>query len=236
MYIAVILENFNQAHEQEEVGITEDDFEMFYVVWERYDPHATQFIKVEYLSDLVADLDLPLGIPKPNEIALVAFDLPIMEGERLHCLDVLTSLVKHVLGGVEDTEEFRNLKTQMEERYRSAFPTRVTQIQISSTMKRKKEDVAAKTLQRAWRKHKAQQSIRKITSMAMEAKLNKSLSRTSFSGASSSSPHPDRPSSSTSSTTSIKVVPSPNKKLGNTLTVPSTERAWSMITDILINI
>ena len=36
-------------------------------------------------------------------------------------------------------------------------------------------------LQRAWRQHKAQQSIRKITEMAMEAKLNRSLSRMSFS-------------------------------------------------------
>ena len=195
MYIAVILENFNQAHEQEEVGITEDDFEMFYVVWERYDPHATQFIKYEHLSDVVADLDQPLGIPKPNEIALVAFDLPIVEGDRLHCLDILISLVKHVLGGVEDTEEFRQLKSQMEERYREAFPTRVTQVRISSTMRRKKEDVAARTLQRAWRKHKAQQSIRKITEMAMEAKLNRSLTRTSFS-AMSSTPSPRRQSSS----------------------------------------
>ena len=148
MYIAVILENFNQAHEQEEVGITEDDFEMFYVVWEKYDPHATQFIKVEYLSDLVADLDEPLGIPKPNEIALVAFDLPIMEGERMHCVDILTSLVKHVLGGVnEESKEFQEAKSQMDQIFKTNFPTKSTQVLISSTMRRKKEDVAAKTLQ-----------------------------------------------------------------------------------------
>jgi hypothetical protein len=30
MYIAVILENFEMATEQEEIGVTEDDFEMFY--------------------------------------------------------------------------------------------------------------------------------------------------------------------------------------------------------------
>ena len=60
--------------------------------------------------------------------ALVAFDLPIVEGDRLHCLDILISLVKHVLGGVEETDEFKQLKVQMEERYREAFPTRVTQV------------------------------------------------------------------------------------------------------------
>ncbi len=148
LYIAIILENFNNAHEQEEVGITEDDMEMFYMVWERYDPHATQFIKCEHLSDLVADLDEPLGIPKPNEIALVAFDLPILEGERMHCVDVLTALVKHVLGGVnEDTKEFQDAKQQMTTIFKENFPTKATQIQISTTMTRKKEDVAAKTLQ-----------------------------------------------------------------------------------------
>ena len=171
MYIAVILENYSQAHEQEEVGITEDDFEMFYVTWERYDPHATQFIKYEQLSDFVGDLEEPLGIPKPNEIALVAFDLPIYNGDRLHCLDILTSLVKHVLGGViEDTEEFKDLKLQMEEKYKESFPTRVQQSIVSTTMARKKEDVAAKTLQRAYKQHKAQKNMRKITELAMEKK------------------------------------------------------------------
>lgn len=36
MYIAIILENFNQAHQEEEIGIVEDDLEMFYVRWSKY--------------------------------------------------------------------------------------------------------------------------------------------------------------------------------------------------------
>ena len=240
MYIAVILENFNQAHEQEEVGITEDDFEMFYVVWERYDPHATQFIKCEHLSDLVSDLEEPLGIPKPNEIALVAFDLPIMEGEKMHCLDILVALVKHVLGSVEETEEFMMLKDQIDEKYRRTFPTRVTMVTISSTMRRKKEDVAAKTLQRAWRKIKAQQTIRRITEMAMEAQMHRGIPRSSLSGLSSSSAPQTAPSSRRGSAISFimsrkpsfKDKPSKDKdnaykrKSGaNTLQVPSTSDA-----------
>lgn len=35
MYIAIILENFNQAHQEEEIGIVEDDLEMFYVRWSK---------------------------------------------------------------------------------------------------------------------------------------------------------------------------------------------------------
>ena len=170
MYIAVILENFNQAHEQEEVGVTEDDFDGFYVVWEKYDPLATQYIKFDSLSSFAADLDKPLGIPKPNEIALVAFDLPIVEGDKIHCLDVLLALVKNVLMKVEETEEFSELRLQLEEKFQDIFPTRVNTQQISSTMQKKKEDVAAKTLQRAWKSFKTQKQLRNIT---MLATLNK---------------------------------------------------------------
>jgi hypothetical protein len=168
MFIAVILENFNQAHEQEEAGITEDDFDMFYVIWEKYDPLATQFIKYEQMSNFVADLDPPLSIPKPNEIAIVSFDLPIAEGDKLHCLDVLMGLVKYVLGNVEETPEFQQLHEQMERRFQTAFPTRVTTIRKTTTMMRKKEDVAAKTLQRAWRSWKAQKQMKSIAALAMQ--------------------------------------------------------------------
>ena len=170
MYIAVILENFNQAHEQEEVGVTEDDFGEFYVVWEKYDPLATQYIKFEQLSSFVADLDPPLGIGKPNEIALVAFDLPIVEGDKIHCLDVLQALVKNVLDKVDDTEEFSELKCQLEDKFQDEFPTRVSTAVVSSTMQKKKEDVAAKTLQRAWKSFKTQKQLRSITMMASKNK------------------------------------------------------------------
>ena len=35
MYIAIILENFNQAHQEEEIGIVEEDLEMFYGKWSK---------------------------------------------------------------------------------------------------------------------------------------------------------------------------------------------------------
>lgn len=176
MYIAVILENFNQAHEQEELGITEDDFDMFYVCWEKYDPLATQFIKYEQLADFVNDLEEPLQIPKPNEIALVSFNLPIMEGEKMHCLDILIALVKNVLAEVEETEEMNILKEQMEAKFAQNFPQRVNITVKSSTLQRKKEDVAAKTLQRAWKSFKAQKAIRNITALAVQQKMRRSSS------------------------------------------------------------
>ncbi|XP_076465332.1 sodium channel protein 1 brain-like [Babylonia areolata] len=167
MYIAVILENFNQAHQQEEMGITEDDFDMFYVVWERYDPHATQFIKYDQLSNFVADLDEPLKIEKPNEITLVSFNLAIMEGDKLHCLDILMALVRNHLTDVEDSEELDKLKEQMQIKFAAVFPSRKKLAVRSSTMQRKKEDVAARTLQRAWRRHCTKQALKNITQMAL---------------------------------------------------------------------
>ena len=35
MYIAIILENFNQAHQEEEIGIVEEDLEAFYGKWSK---------------------------------------------------------------------------------------------------------------------------------------------------------------------------------------------------------
>ena len=45
MYIAIILENFNQAHQEEEIGIVEEDLEMFYTKWAKWVP-------IFYLIDL----------------------------------------------------------------------------------------------------------------------------------------------------------------------------------------
>lgn len=75
----------------------------------RYDPHATQFIRFSQISDFIASLDPPLGISKPNTVALVSFNLPIAKGNKIHCLDILHSLVKHVLGHVEETDNFRQV-------------------------------------------------------------------------------------------------------------------------------
>ena len=57
------------------------------------------------MSDFIGSLDPPLGIPKPNTLALVSFDLPIAKGDKIHCLDVLHSLTKYTLGFVDDGSE-----------------------------------------------------------------------------------------------------------------------------------
>jgi voltage-gated cation channel len=151
MYIAIILENFNQAHQEEEVGIVEDDLEMFYIRWSKYDPHASQFISFSQLSDFISSLDPPLGIPKPNTVALVSFNLPIAEGNKIHCLDILHALVKHVLGHVDESDTFKELQDQMDVKFKKQFPTRKELKIISSTRIWKRQERAAKTIQTGWR-------------------------------------------------------------------------------------
>ncbi|CRK95854.1 CLUMA_CG009301, isoform A [Clunio marinus] len=153
MYIAIILENFNQAHQEEEVGIVEDDLEMFYIRWSKYDPHASQFISFTQLTDFIASLDPPLGIPKPNTVALVSFNLPISKGNKIHCLDILHALVKHVLGHVDESDTFKQLQDQMDVKFRKQFPTRKEIEIVSSTRIWRREERAARTIQTSWREY-----------------------------------------------------------------------------------
>merc|ERR1719422_3028888 len=152
MYIAIILENFNQAHQEEEIGIVEEDLEMFYGKWSKFDPHATQFITFSQMSDFIGSLDPPLGIPKPNTLAIVSFDLPIAKGDKIHCLDVLHSLTKYTLGFIEDeTEDFAKLTEQMDEKFKKQFPTRKELEIVSSTREWKRLDTAARVIQKFYR-------------------------------------------------------------------------------------
>ena len=53
------------------------------------------------MPDLLHTLPKPFKVPKPNEIKIAALQLPIMEGGRIHCLDVLYALTKRLLGEIE---------------------------------------------------------------------------------------------------------------------------------------
>ncbi|NXG08725.1 SCN2A protein, partial [Sakesphorus luctuosus] len=157
MYIAVILENFSVATEESAEPLSEDDFEMFYEVWEKYDPDATQFIEYSKLSDFAASLDPPLNIPKPNTIQLIAMDLPMVSGDRIHCLDILFAFTKRVLG---ESGEMDALRIQMEDRFMAANPSKVSYEPITTTLKRKHEELAATIIQRAYRRHLLKHSVK----------------------------------------------------------------------------
>jgi hypothetical protein len=74
---------------------------MYYEKWQSFDPSGSQFIRYDQLSDFVDALEPPLRIPKPNQLLLVAMDLPICEDDRMHCVDILDGLTKYFLGTVD---------------------------------------------------------------------------------------------------------------------------------------
>ncbi|KAM4731897.1 LOW QUALITY PROTEIN: sodium channel, voltage-gated, type I-like, alpha [Anableps anableps] len=148
MYIAVILENFGVATEESAEPLSEDDFEIFYEVWERFDPLATQFVKYSMLSDFADALAPPLRIPKPNKMDLISMDLPVVSGDRIHCLDILFAFTKRVLG---ESGEMDILRAQMEERFMAANPSKVSYEPITTTFRQKEEDISAAVIQRAFR-------------------------------------------------------------------------------------
>uniref|UniRef100_A0A3P9M1V5 Sodium channel protein n=1 Tax=Oryzias latipes TaxID=8090 RepID=A0A3P9M1V5_ORYLA len=156
MYIAIILENFSVATEESADPLSEDDFETFYEIWEKFDPTASQFITFAKLSDFADALEHPLRVPKPNTIELIAMDMPMVSGDRIHCLDILFAFTKRVLG---DSGELDMLRGQMEERFVAANPSKVSYEPITTTLRRKQEDVSAKIIQNAYRAHLIRRGI-----------------------------------------------------------------------------
>uniref|UniRef100_A0A8C7FR83 Sodium channel protein n=1 Tax=Oncorhynchus kisutch TaxID=8019 RepID=A0A8C7FR83_ONCKI len=157
MYIAVILENFNVVIEESGNPLCEEDFEMFYETWEKFDPDASQFIAYNILSEFCDTLKDPLRIPKPNAIKLITMDLPIVPGDKIHCLDILLALTTEVLG---ESGEMDAMKESMEEKFMAKKPFKVSFKPITTTLRRKQEEVAAVVIQRAYCKHLLRSSMK----------------------------------------------------------------------------
>ncbi|XP_074429497.1 sodium channel protein type 5 subunit alpha-like [Larus michahellis] len=160
MYIAVILENFNAATEESTEPLGEDDFDIFYEIWEKFDPEATQFITFSALPDFADGLAEPLRVPKPNKVELIAMDLPMVSGDRIHCLDILFAFTKRVLG---DSGEMDTLKVQMEEKFMAANPSKKSYEPISTTLRHRQEEASATVIQRAYRSHLLLRSVKQAS-------------------------------------------------------------------------
>ncbi|XP_025024892.1 sodium channel protein type 1 subunit alpha [Python bivittatus] len=168
MYIAVILENFGVATEESAEPLSEDDFEMFYEVWEKFDPDATQFMEFEKLSEFAAALEPPLHLPKPNKVQLIAMDLPMVSGDRIHCLDILFAFTKRVLG---ESGEMDALRIQMEDRFMQSNPSKASYEPITTTLKRKQEELSAIIIQRAFRRYRLRQTVKQASFLYNKNKI-----------------------------------------------------------------
>uniref|UniRef100_A0A8B9S489 Sodium channel protein n=1 Tax=Apteryx owenii TaxID=8824 RepID=A0A8B9S489_APTOW len=202
MYIAIILENFSVATEESADPLSEDDFETFYEIWEKFDPDATQFIEYCKLADFADALEHPLRVPKPNTIELIAMDLPMVSGDRIHCLDILFAFTKRVLG---DSGELDILRQQMEERFVASNPSKVSYEPITTTLRRKQEEVSAVVIQRAYRSRLARRGFisRKPVSTKME---NGGANREKKEGTPSTASLPSYDSVDTACSTSVNAT------------------------------
>ncbi|XP_016097423.1 sodium channel protein type 2 subunit alpha-like isoform X2 [Sinocyclocheilus grahami] len=169
MYIAIILENFSVATEESTEPLSEDDFEMFYEVWEKFDVEATHFIEYSKLSSFANNLSEPLRIAKPNRIKLINMDLPMVSGDRIHCLDILFAFTKRVLG---ETGEMDALKQQMEEKFMMTNTSKISHEPITTTLRRKQEEISASLIQRAYRRHLVRRQMKQASYLYRHIKQN----------------------------------------------------------------
>ncbi|XP_023707955.1 sodium channel protein para isoform X18 [Cryptotermes secundus] len=151
MYIAVILENYSQATEDVQEGLTDDDYDMYYEIWQQFDPDGTQYIRYDQLSDFLDVLEPPLQIHKPNKYKIVSMDISICKGDLMFCVDILDALTKDFFARkgnpIKETAELGEVQTR---------PDEVGYEPVSSTLWRQREEYCARLIQNAWRKHKQQ--------------------------------------------------------------------------------
>lgn len=176
MYIAVILENYSQATEDVQEGLTDDDYDMYYEIWQQFDPNGTQFIPYTSLSDFLDALEEPLRIPKPNKYKIVQMDIPICVNNQCYCVEILDILTREFFARkgkhIEETlelEEVLPLKGRFEH--------------ISSTFWRQREEYCAKLIQSTWRQYKQKKAMQLVQSNApSEMQKNRNKSVTSSNG------------------------------------------------------
>ncbi len=142
------MENFGIATEDVQTGLTQDDFDMYYEKWEKYDPKATGYIQMEQTYDLLDELEKPLKLEKPNKLKLVALNVPIYEGELINCVDLLDALTRYVLSTDEETPERIAPKNLGDKVNKMNYKV------IGTTMARKREAVAIGVILKAIRKFK----------------------------------------------------------------------------------
>ncbi|KAF3821889.1 hypothetical protein GH733_009446 [Mirounga leonina] len=117
MYTAVILENFNVATQESSEPLSEDDFDMFYETREKFDPEVPQI------------------------------DLPLVPGDKIHCLDILFAFTKNVLG---ESGELDSLKANIEEMFMANNVSKTSYEPTATTLWWKQEDISATVIQKAY--------------------------------------------------------------------------------------
>ena len=105
IYVEPLLQKFIfQATEDVQEGITDEDYDLFYEIWQEFDPDGTQYMSYKNLLEFVDVLEPPLQISKPNKFKIIHMDIPIVRwtdpssGEikenMVFCTDILDALTQ----------------------------------------------------------------------------------------------------------------------------------------------
>lgn len=128
LFVAVILNNYQDCVDADSANISNEDIQSFFETWAKYDPKATQFIHYNMLSALLNDLNEPFGSPIPNTYVCINLNLPIYDETKIHCLDLIRGLIdkimKDVIGEIsnEFQEEYDLLMEKIGDVFKSKFP------------------------------------------------------------------------------------------------------------------
>ncbi|XP_059079205.1 sodium channel protein para-like [Tigriopus californicus] len=165
MYIAVILENYSQASEDVQEGITDEDYELFYEVWREFDPEGTQYMPFKNLSEFLDVLEPPLQIRKPNKFKIVQMDIPIVRfinpetgqtrEDCVFCADILDILTQDFFARkgnkIEESPHVEHVKV-------TTFADRPGYERVSSSVWKQRESYCASLIQRSFKYHASLQS------------------------------------------------------------------------------
>eukprot|EP00127_Corallochytrium_limacisporum_P001923 Clim_evm78s88 gene=Clim_evmTU78s88 len=98
MYVAVILENFTIAKEEDEVNASfdEEDLQAFHSRWDEFDPEADLHIHVNELKPFLEGLQGRLALPAVSDSVIANLAFPIY-GDQILKWDVLNILLAEAL-------------------------------------------------------------------------------------------------------------------------------------------
>ena len=109
LVIAVILDNFQETTQSNDLSVSQESMTNFQEVWAKEDPLATGYISQNRLGPLVAKLEAPLGVKgeKGNirrKVAVMSVDVPTRDG-KVHFIETLHALAGRVAGTYLPEEE-----------------------------------------------------------------------------------------------------------------------------------
>uniref|UniRef100_A0A1I8HUE9 Sodium channel protein n=1 Tax=Macrostomum lignano TaxID=282301 RepID=A0A1I8HUE9_9PLAT len=164
MYIAVILENFSQATEDVQQGLTQEDFDLFYEKWESYDPKAKGFIAVDQVRAGAAAAAAAAQQDQAGHAERANLQ------RRHHLLRrSVDALTRNFLGTAADEEELSALKPK------GGGKLKDERIIISNTMERQRQKYAANVITRYVRAYAAKCKERRLAAAGSEAVAKEGL-------------------------------------------------------------